>query len=228
MENVKYIRLLLEYGAYPVWLYDYEGGVIDTLLPEELRDNDELNLMFDDIQDRYNALFIANEHEFSYKGFASLEQKEQFLNDLNIARDKFVSACEGKYDIINDLVLYDELDLEDDACPWCHYHLESFCEDSVMGLRCTNCDWCIVTTYIEPIRADITHYTLSIDKIENPSLEQLRVVSKMLGVNYLKTRKLLQNGEAKLIDFAVEIYEHKTILSLNNIAFSIYPEYPYN
>lgn len=227
MEKIKYIRLLLEWGTYPVWLYDDEGGVIDTVLPEELQGNAELEAIFDDLQDRYNALFIADEHEFSYKGFASQEEKELFLKDLNIARDKFISACEGKYDIINDLVLYDELDLEDDACPWCHCRTESFCEDSVMGIRCTNCEWCIVTTYIEPIRADTTLYTLSIDKIDNADLDQLRTVSKLLGVNYLEARKLLQNGDAKLVDQAVEIQKYKMLLNSKNITFNIYPDFQY-
>lgn len=227
MEKIKYIRLLLEWGTYPVWLYDDEGGVIDTVLPEELQGNAELEAIFDDLQDRYDALFIADEHEFSYKGFASQEEKERFLKDLDIARDKFISACEGKYDIINDLVLYDELDLEDDECPWCHCRTESFCEDSVMGIRCTNCEWCIVTTYIEPIRADITLYTLSIDKIDNADLDQLRTVSKLLGVNYLEARKLLQNGDAKLVDQAVEIQKYKMLLNSKNITFNIYPDFQY-
>ena len=227
MEKIKYIRLLLEWGAYPVWLYDDEGGVIDTVLPEELKDNTELEAMFDDLQDRYDALFISDEHEFSYKGFASQEEKERFLKDLDIARDKFISACEGKYDIVNDLFLYDDLDLEDDVCPWCRCRTESFCENSLMGIRCTNCEWCIVTTYTEPIRADTTLYTLSIDKIDSPDLDQLRTVSKLLGVNYLESRKLLQNGKARLVDRAVEIQEYKLLLNLKNITFNIYPDFAY-
>ena len=227
MKKIKYIRLLLEWGTYPVWLYDDEGSVIDTVLPEELQGNAELEAIFDGLQDRYNALFIADEHEFSYKGFASQEEKELFLKDLKIARDKFIYACEGKYDIINDLVLYDELDLEDDACPWCHCRTESFCEDSVMGIRCTNCEWCIVTTYTEPIRADTTLYTLSIDKIDNADLDQLRTVSKLLGVNYLEARKLLQNGDAKMVNQAVETQKYKLLLNSKNITFNIYPDFQY-
>lgn len=29
------LRLLMEYGAYPLWIYDDEGCVIDTALPKE-------------------------------------------------------------------------------------------------------------------------------------------------------------------------------------------------
>ena len=50
------IRLLLDYSCYPVWLYDENGDVIDTLLPEKLRDDIELDSKFDDLQARYDAL----------------------------------------------------------------------------------------------------------------------------------------------------------------------------
>ncbi len=40
----------LEYGCYPIWLYDEEGFVEDTLLPEELRSDTELDFRFDDLQ----------------------------------------------------------------------------------------------------------------------------------------------------------------------------------
>ena len=38
---LKKIRLLFDYGCYPVWLYDENNDVIDTLLPEELRSDIE-------------------------------------------------------------------------------------------------------------------------------------------------------------------------------------------
>ncbi len=30
---MKKIRVLMEYGCYPVWLYDDEGNIEDTALP---------------------------------------------------------------------------------------------------------------------------------------------------------------------------------------------------
>ena len=62
---VKRIRILLDYGCYPVWLYDENDDVIDTLLPEELRSDIDLDKKFDDLQARYEALFINDAHEFS-------------------------------------------------------------------------------------------------------------------------------------------------------------------
>ena len=44
---VKKIRLILDYGCYPVWLYDENGNIVDTLLPDELRSDRELDSKFD-------------------------------------------------------------------------------------------------------------------------------------------------------------------------------------
>ena len=69
-------RIILEYGCYPVWLYDDDGGVIDTRLPDELCDDIELDAKFRSLQARYKALFINNEQEFSFVGFQSESEYE--------------------------------------------------------------------------------------------------------------------------------------------------------
>jgi len=35
---IKTLRIMLDYHCYPVWLYDEEGNIVDTLLPEELHE----------------------------------------------------------------------------------------------------------------------------------------------------------------------------------------------
>lgn len=102
---LKRIRLLLEYGCYPVWLYDENGDVIDTLLPEELRDCIELDSKFDDLQVRYDALFIDNAHEFSFIGFKSAEDRERFCSDWEKTANELVDKLNGKYPIQNDVSL---------------------------------------------------------------------------------------------------------------------------
>ena len=82
---LKYIRVFPEYGAYPVWLYDEDGDVIDTLLPEELRSDTFLDSLFDDLQERYNALFVDNKREFSFRGFSSEEERDKYIQDWNKA-----------------------------------------------------------------------------------------------------------------------------------------------
>lgn len=97
------LRLLLEYGCYPVWLYDEDGGVIDTLLPEELRSDVELDRKFTDLQKRFDSLFIDNEKEFDFIGFKSDIEKAQFLKDWKIAVKELKDKTNGKYKIIDDI-----------------------------------------------------------------------------------------------------------------------------
>ena len=104
---LKKIRLLLDYGCYPVWLYDENGDIIDTLLPEELRDDIELDSKFDDLQARYDALFIDNAHEFSFIGFKSTEDRERFCSDWENTVNELVYKLNGKYPIQNDVSLDD-------------------------------------------------------------------------------------------------------------------------
>ena len=102
---VKRIRLLLDYGCYPVWLYDEDNDVIDTLLPEELRADIELDKLFDDLQHRYEALFINDPHEFSYVGFKNDADRELFLRDWVRAATELKEKLQGKYPITDDVAL---------------------------------------------------------------------------------------------------------------------------
>jgi hypothetical protein len=100
---VKKLRLMLEYGCYPVWLYNEEGFVVDTLLPKELRNDHELDAKFTDLQERYEALFINNEHVFDYVGFRTEADKAAFLADWEKAVKELTEKAKGKYEIVNDI-----------------------------------------------------------------------------------------------------------------------------
>ena len=100
---IKKLRLMLEYGCYPVWLYDEEGFVEDTLLPEELRNDHSLDAMFIDLQNRYEALFINDEHVFDYIGFKTEAEKNAFLSDWQKAVNELTEKAKGKYEIVDDI-----------------------------------------------------------------------------------------------------------------------------
>lgn len=102
---IKKIRVMLEYHCYPVWLYDEDGDIVDTLLPEELRDDKALDQRFDDLQSRYDALFIDNAHDFTYVGFTTDEQKQCFLADWDEAVAELEKKLNGKYPIVDDIGL---------------------------------------------------------------------------------------------------------------------------
>lgn len=100
---LKKIRLMLDYKCYPVWLYDEKGDIIDTLLPKELRNDKALDTKFEDLQKRYNSLFIDNKHEFSFVGFLDEEEKEEFLRDWNSAVTELKDKLKGKYTISDEI-----------------------------------------------------------------------------------------------------------------------------
>ncbi len=100
---VKTLRIMLEYRCYPVWLYDEDGHIVDTLLPEELRDDSELDSKFDDLQARYDALFVDNAHEFDFVGFKNESDKEAFLRDWQIAIMDLRKKTQGRYVIIDEI-----------------------------------------------------------------------------------------------------------------------------
>lgn len=102
---LKSIRTMLDYKCYPVWLYDENGDVIDTLLPEELRNDKELDAKFDNLQGRYDSLFVDNEHEFLYVGFKTEAEKEKFLSDWNLAVTELRQKVKGKYPITDEIEL---------------------------------------------------------------------------------------------------------------------------
>lgn len=95
------IEIFLDYQCYPVWLYDENDDIIDTLLPEELRSDLELDSLFDGIQSKYDSLFIDDDTEFKYLGFENENDKIDFLNECDNAIKKLAERCNGRYQIIN-------------------------------------------------------------------------------------------------------------------------------
>ena len=97
------LRLMPEYGCYPVWLYDEHNWIVDTRLPDELSGDAELDAGFNEIADRYEALFINNEREFSYVGFSSEAEKERFLRDWKALVEEITRKTGGRYEIVDDI-----------------------------------------------------------------------------------------------------------------------------
>ncbi len=100
---VKTLRIMLEYHCYPVWLYDEYGNIVDTLLPEELRDDTELDSQFDDLQARYDSLFVDTPHKFDYIGFKSEAERAKFMKDWQCAILKLKEKTRGRYEIIDEI-----------------------------------------------------------------------------------------------------------------------------
>ena len=51
----------------------------------------------------YNSVFINNEKEFSYKGFAGHESEVKYMQKINELRKILYEKCSDKYEIVDDL-----------------------------------------------------------------------------------------------------------------------------
>lgn len=90
---MKKIIVRLEYGCYPVWLYDDDGFVEDNALPPELANAQELNEKFKSLQARFDATYVDTPTDFLNKGFTSPEEKEAFGDDLRTAVAELAEKC---------------------------------------------------------------------------------------------------------------------------------------
>ena len=72
-----------------------------------------------------------------------------------------------------------------------------------------------------------TNYAISVNPIENPSIQQIKVVSKILGENFITSKKVLEKGgtvfEGKTVDVKSIVKTLKDI----HIKCVISPEFPY-
>ena len=100
---VKKLNLSLEYGCYPVWLLDEDDNIIDTLLPEELRNDHELDTKFADLQARYEATFINDGHVFEGIGFKTKEEEDAFRFDWQQVVEELIEKTKGNYVIVDDI-----------------------------------------------------------------------------------------------------------------------------
>lgn len=101
-----HIRLLFDYGCLPIWYYDDEGDedkVYTPEIPEEWASDTAFVKMWEDISEKYMSLFINNVHEFSYAGFSTPDEKQEFVDDVHRAIDMLMEKCGDKHVVKNDL-----------------------------------------------------------------------------------------------------------------------------
>ncbi len=115
-----------------------------------------------------------------------------------------------------------------DKCPVCNHDLIPFTEGSTTGVRCSYCDYSIVTTYIEPIYEDDNTYTVVLEAGNSVDMSTIKVISKITGKNYIFSKQYLENAPAIIAKgIAAEIIEMKSQLDSSNVKYSISPEFPY-
>jgi len=106
---MKTIKLMLEYGAWPLWILDEKEQVIDTILPPEFKDDQIMESQLDKLQSLYESCFINNEEEFKFIGFKDDKNKIEFNTLINVIVNKVKLLCEGKYNFVDNLTKMHQL-----------------------------------------------------------------------------------------------------------------------
>lgn len=84
------------------------------------------------------------------------------------------------------------------------------------------------TTYVDPICADQTEYSIILLEGNEPSVEIVRAVNQVSHRNLLKSKELIMN--APLVIFvgdALEVHDMIEILDAGFVEYKIEPDYPY-
>lgn len=99
---MKTIRLLLEYGCEPVWIYGEDGLVEGTGLPDEIDNNKELHDLMWKIITEFDSQYINTDREFTPVGFKTNAEKEEFKKDLIKFSAMVKKAIGNKYKFVDD------------------------------------------------------------------------------------------------------------------------------
>lgn len=100
MSNTKKtIKVIWDYHCFPIWIYDENNELIDTVLPDELTNNTEFEILCDNLQAQYDSLFINNKVEFRYVGFTDNQERDKFYRDVKKMNDILLESLSSLYNI---------------------------------------------------------------------------------------------------------------------------------
>lgn len=97
----KEIRFMLEYECYPIWIYDENGNLIDNDLVPEIKKDDKLVAMLEELQNEFENLYINNCKEFKYVGFPSENAKQKFAEKVQQIYCSLCKLLDDKYVVTN-------------------------------------------------------------------------------------------------------------------------------
>jgi hypothetical protein len=108
-------------------------------------------------------------------------------------------------------------------CPVCSGLTEEINEGKTTGIRCTQCEWSVVTTSTSPIDQDTTLYEVHVKKSDHPNEKQIKLISSLGEINFLIARKKIIEGELIFRGKAHQVVSIKNKLNDVNLLFEINP-----
>lgn len=112
-------------------------------------------------------------------------------------------------------------------CPKCGSIMFENYEKPALNLVCPKCGCNIATTRWEDIDLDDKDYEIVLKRHINPTIEQIKTISMISGMNFVCSKKLLCNGGILLKLKAIDINEKIILINKENIQYTITPFFPY-
>ncbi|WP_408951234.1 hypothetical protein [Lysobacter sp. Hz 25] len=114
------------------------------------------------------------------------------------------------------------------GCEKCGGLTETRKDGSVEGIYCTVCDWAMVTTSIPAISRDTGIYEVRVVGGDFTDNNQVKIISRVSGVNFLDARKLLAaKGSLVFRGRADKVFEVREALRAGSIPCEISPSFNY-
>lgn len=109
------IRVMLEYGTYPIWLYDEDNEILDNDNPPEWDNDKELTDAFMAVSDLYDTFFVDTPQVFEYIGCPDEATKQKLSDLFDKAMKILIKKNNGKYKIWNSVDIDKDVDLSKDV-----------------------------------------------------------------------------------------------------------------
>jgi DNA-directed RNA polymerase subunit RPC12/RpoP len=113
-------------------------------------------------------------------------------------------------------------------CEKCGNQMEVFREGRTQGIRCTHCDWSVVTTYTPPIQLDRTIYDVRVERGDYRNPEQVKAIAHVMGGNFLTAREAAKNSQSLVLSSdAQHVMQVRDSLLAAGVVVIIRPEFPW-
>lgn len=113
-------------------------------------------------------------------------------------------------------------------CEKCGAEMVPIDSDKPIGMKCPECGWGWVTSYIEPKLADATEYSIHLAQGNDPSVEAIKAVSKVANCNFMQAKALITEAPQQIAEGrAVDIESCIIVLDKASVKYSIEPEWTY-
>ena len=113
-------------------------------------------------------------------------------------------------------------------CEKCGAEMVPIDTDKPIGMKCPECGWGWVTSYIEPKLEDVTVYSIILEQGNEPGVEVLKAVSKVANCNFIQAKAMITGAPQSMTEGrAVDIERCIELLDKASVKYYIDPEWTY-